>query len=152
MPASELREKPRQTVRIIATIAAVVWAIVIFILSTIPASGYPSHPGFLNYVAHFFEYAIFAVLLTLAINSPKRALWKTAVIAMLIASLYAITDELHQYLANLYFDSGRHGDPIDWLTDTVGAIVGASAAVWFISSRKVKASRAKDAKRKAKGQ
>jgi len=149
MPSSGLREKPKKTIRVVATLAAVLWAALIFVLSSIPASGYPSHPGFLNYVAHFFEYAIFAVFLVLALNSQKRALWKSALIAVLIASAYAVTDELHQYLTNLYNSSGRQGDPMDWLTDTVGALTGAIATIWFISSKKVKASRAKDATKKA---
>ena len=149
MPSSGLREKPKRTVRIVAALAAIIWAALIFRLSSIPASGYPEHPGFLNYVAHFCEYAIFAVFLTLTVNSPKRALWKSALIAVLIASVYAVTDELHQYLTNLFYNSGRQGDPMDWLTDTLGALVGAGATIWFISSRKVKTSRAKDAEKKA---
>ena len=149
MPSSGLREKPKRTIRIVATLAAIIWAVLIFVLSSIPTSGYPEHPGFLNYVAHFCEYAIFAVFLTLAINGPKRALWKSALIAVLIASVYAVTDELHQYFTNLFYDSGRQGDPMDWLTDTLGALVGAAATIWYISSRKVKASRAKDAEKKA---
>jgi VanZ family protein len=150
MPANDLRKKPRNTVRILAAIAAILWAALIFILSAIPASGYPSHPGFLNYVAHFCEYLIFAVLLTLAFNNSKRALWKSAVVAVIIASAYAVTDELHQYITNLFYNSGRQGDPVDWLTDTIGALTGAILTVWFISSKKVKTSRAKDEKRKSR--
>ena len=148
MPTSGLREKPKSTVRIVATIAAILWAVLIFIGSSIPNSGFPSHPNILNVIAHFCEYLVFAVLLTLAINSPTRALWKTALIAVIIASVYAISDEVHQYLSNIYFASGRQGDPLDWLTDTLGALTGSAAAVWFISSQKVKKSRARDAEKK----
>ena len=148
MSTSGLREKPKRRVRIIAAVAAIIWAVVIFAVSSIPSSGFPTHPNILNVIAHFFEYLIFAVLLTIAINSPNRALWKTAVIAVIIASAYAVTDELHQYLANIYLDSGRSGDPLDWLADTLGALVGSIGTIWFISSQKVKRSRTKEAESK----
>ena len=151
MPSSGLRENPKRTLRIIATIAAIIWAVVIFALSSIPSSGFPPHPNLFNIVAHFCEYAIFAVFITLALNNSKRALWKTALIAILIASLYAVSDELHQYISNIYFDSGRFGDPFDWLTDTLGAIAGAVVTIWFISSRKVSKSRKKDADKRTQG-
>ena len=37
-------------------------------------------------------------------------------VALVIASAYAATDELHQL-----FVHGRHGSPVDWLIDTAGA-------------------------------
>jgi VanZ family protein len=141
MSTSGLRDKPRNTLRIITGIAAVIWAVLIFVVSAIPAEGFPSHPGFLNYLAHFGEYLILGVLLTITINSPRRALWIAAVIAVIIASLYAASDEIHQL-----FVAGRNSDPIDWLTDTIGALIGAAGVIWVISSRKVRRSRGKDQK------
>jgi VanZ family protein len=41
---------------------------------------------------------------------------KAALVALLIASLYAATDELHQT-----FVKGRKGSPVDWAIDTAGA-------------------------------
>jgi VanZ family protein len=145
MPTSGLREKPRQIVRIIALIAAILWAAVIFFLSSIPGSGFPSHPNVLNVIAHFGEYLVLAVLLTLALNSPGQALWKTALIALAIASLYGGSDEIHQLLVE-----GRSPDPIDWATDTLGALIGALATIWIISARKVKQSRERDAKKRSR--
>ncbi|MCL2631570.1 MAG: hypothetical protein FWD45_00535, partial [Coriobacteriia bacterium] len=78
MKSDSLREKPKQTIRIIAAILSVLVAIVIFVGSSIQTSGYPSHPSYLNVVAHMFEYAILAALLAVALNSPKRKLWQTA--------------------------------------------------------------------------
>ena len=143
MPTSGLREKPKQTQRTVAIILSVLWAILIFCLSSIPGSGFPPHPDILNTIAHFFLYAIFAVLVTLALHSPKRALWKTALIAIVICSLYGASDEFHQQF------TGRHCDVMDWLVDTIAALVGSAATIWFISSRKVKSSRAKDAQKKS---
>ena len=42
---------------------------------------------------------------------------------MLLASAYAVTDELHQA-----FVRGRHGSPVDWLIDTAGVVIGVVVA------------------------
>ncbi len=143
MANSGLREKPKNTARIIAAIGAVVLAVAIFIASSIPGSDLPPQLNLWTIVAHFVEYLLLAVLLSTALNSPKRALWLTAVIAIVIASLYGASDEVHQL-----FVPGRNCDPLDWLTDTIGATVGAVATIWFISAQKVKKSRARDSSKK----
>jgi VanZ family protein len=71
---------------------------------------------------HFAEYALLCFLWWRAIKTvtnPRRAV----VLAFLISSAYAITDEYHQT-----FVDDRHGTPVDWLIDSAGA---ASAAVWL---------------------
>lgn len=79
-----------------------------------------------NVAAHFTEYLVFGGLLVLAARRTWPALgWgKLALVAIALASLYAVTDEFHQS-----FVPGRVCDPADWLTDTLGAALGASAAV-----------------------
>jgi VanZ family protein len=142
MSSSSLKAKPKNTIRIIFALLTLLWAAGIFLVSSIPSSGLPSGLGFWSTVAHFCEYLIFAVLLTMACSSPGRALWKVALIALVIASLYGVSDEFHQW-----FVPGRNSDPLDWATDTVGALVGAVAAVWFISGQKVRQSRLRDRER-----
>jgi VanZ family protein len=64
---------------------------------------------------HFAEYALLCFLWWRAlatVTSPRRA----AVLAFLIASGYAVSDEFHQT-----FVEGRHGSPLDWLIDSAGA-------------------------------
>jgi VanZ family protein len=139
MSHNDLRDKPKMTLRIVAALGAVIWAALIFGLSAIPGDGYPEHPGFLNYIAHFGEYLILAVPITLALHSQKRALWKSALIALLIASVYAVSDEFHQY-----FVPGRDCNPIDWAVDTLGALVGAIGTIFYLSFKKVQHSRARD--------
>ena len=139
MNANGLREKPRQTGRIIAAVAAALVAAGIFAVSSIPASGLPSHPEFLNVLAHFCEYMLLGSLLTIALNSPTRALWKTALLALVIASLYGASDELHQLLI-----PGRVCDFWDWLTDSAGALLGIVATIWFLAARRVSKSRQRD--------
>ena len=142
MSTTSLKGKPRNTQRIIFAILAGLWAAAIFIASSVPSSGLPSNLGFWSTVAHFFEYLVLAVFLTLAFNRPGRALWKVALIAVIIASLYGASDEIHQL-----FVAGRNSDPLDWVTDTIGALVGAATTVWFISGQKVKRSRQLDERR-----
>ncbi|MEE0706781.1 MAG: VanZ family protein [Adlercreutzia sp.] len=81
--------------------------------------------------AHFTEYLVFGVLLFHALwrTAPKQRWWLLAIAAVAIASLYGVTDEFHQS-----FVPGRLCDPADWLTDTLGASVGALAA-WVVSRR-----------------
>lgn len=74
---------------------------------------------------HFAEYLVFGVLLFHALwrSAPQQRWWLLAIAAAAIASLYGVTDEFHQS-----FVPGRLCDPADWLTDTVGAAVGALGA------------------------
>jgi VanZ family protein len=94
-------------------IPVVLWAGLIFALSSIPSlnSGLGTWDYVLRKCAHMTEYAVLAVLL-------RRALGRNGT-ALLLASAYAVTDELHQT-----FVAGRHGSPIDWVIDTVGALLG----------------------------
>jgi len=109
--------------RIVAGVLAIAWAIVIFILSAIPADNYPDHPGFLNNVVHFFVYFVLAALIVAALTGGKLKPVPIALIAIVISSVYGATDEFHQY-----FVPGRLCDPVDWAVDTLGAIAGALVA------------------------
>jgi VanZ family protein len=64
---------------------------------------------------HFGEYALLCFLWWRAlasVTSPRRA----ALLAFLVTSGYAVTDELHQT-----YVEGRHGNALDWLIDSAGA-------------------------------
>jgi VanZ family protein len=90
--------------------------------------------GFWTNVGHFSEYLVLAVLVALTLSKQNRALWKAALLAVAIASLYGASDEFHQW-----FVDGRCTDVFDWLTDTAGAGVGAVIlvlAVHKLSKRK----------------
>ena len=71
---------------------------------------------------HFAEYALLCFLCWRALapsTNPRRAV----LLAFVIASAYAVTDEYHQT-----FVDGRHGTPVDWLIDSAGA---AATALWL---------------------
>ena len=107
--------------RISPWIPVVLWAAVIFTLSSVPdlGTGLGTWDLVLRKIAHTAEYALLGALLYRAVRHAPAAL--------LLASAYAVTDEVHQT-----FVAGRHGSPVDWLIDTAGAAIGVAIAarVW----------------------
>lgn len=94
-------------------VLALLWAGLTFWLSSSPdAQGVGSfldlRPPF-DKLYHAVNFGILAALLYLATG---RA-W----LAVLLASLYGVSDEIHQS-----FVPGRSSDMTDWLADTVGAL------------------------------
>jgi VanZ family protein len=105
------------TTRLSAWVPVVLWAAAIFTLSSIPdlGTGLGTWDTVLRKLAHTAEYAILGGLLFRAVrNAPA---------AVLLASAYAVTDEVHQT-----FVAGRHGAPLDWVIDSAGAILGVAVA------------------------
>jgi len=104
--------------RISPWIPVILWAAVIFMLSSVPdlGTGLGTWDFVLRKIAHTAEYALLGALLYRAVRNAPAAL--------LVASAYAVTDEFHQT-----FVSGRHGSPVDWLIDTAGAAIGVTIAV-----------------------
>ncbi len=91
----------------------VLWAAVIFALSSIPSlnSGLGVWDLILRKLAHVGEYALLSALLLRALARP----WP----ALAIAVTYAASDELHQH-----FVRGRTGAPRDVAIDAAGALIG----------------------------
>jgi len=91
----------------------IVWAAVIFTLSSIPhlGTGLGTWDTVLRKGAHVTEYAIFGLLLLRAVGRELPA--------FLIGVAYAITDEVHQH-----FVQGRHASPIDVAIDSAGILLG----------------------------
>ena len=139
MSSSGLRKEQKRLPQVIAWVLVIVWAAVIFTLSSIPGTSYPSHPEPLNVVAHFLLYFAFAVLVTYALGHSKLSLWKVALIAIAIASLYCASDEFHQSFVDF-----RNSDIMDWFVDTIAAIVGTAATIFYLSAKKVSHSRRRD--------
>lgn len=89
----------------------------IFFLSAQPdlSSGLGTWDLVLRKIVHFASYGLLCLLLWRALRTrmdDRRA----ALVALVIASAYAATDEWHQT-----FVEGRHGTAVDWLIDTAGA-------------------------------
>lgn len=141
---SGYRTERRGSVAVVLWGAVLLWAAFIFFMSAHSGSDLSSGEGLVAHVkrwlasvaagvfgpgvdvvspaAHFVEYAVFGVLLFGALRwtFPYQRSWRLAAVAIVIASLYGVTDEVHQY-----FVPDRACDPLDWLTDTAGATLGA---------------------------
>ena len=101
---------------------------VIFVLSATPGS---QLPGRFSTLAHFLTYAVLGGLLVLALGT-REPYGRSVAVAVILASLYGITDEFHQSFVPM-----RTPDVADWGMDTLGAFVGA----WATASLAVKVGR-----------
>jgi VanZ family protein len=99
--------------RFSAWAAVVVWAAVIFTLSSIPSlsTGLGLWDTILRKGAHMTEYAILGLLLLRAVGRETPA--------FLLGLAYAAGDELHQH-----FVRGRHASPFDVAFDAAGLLLG----------------------------
>ena len=99
--------------------------VLIFVLSSM--SRLPSLPsGVDDSVPHAFEYSVLAALLLRGLVGARRrriTFW-SAWIAALLATLYGVTDELHQW-----FVPGRMAEVTDLAADALGAAV-AAGLIW----------------------
>jgi VanZ like family len=91
----------------------VLWAAVIFALSSVPdlGTGLGGWDVVLRKCAHASEYAVLSLLLYRALGRELPA--------FLIGLAYAVTDEVHQA-----FVTGRHASPFDVSMDAAGLALG----------------------------
>jgi VanZ family protein len=108
------------------------YALLIFVVSTIPHI--PTPLGFKggDKVVHFIEYGIFSLLLFLAFfNSGKEFLKRNVYLfSILIGLVYGLFDEIHQK-----FVPGRSSDIFDFLADGLGILL-VQAVIRFYLKRK----------------
>ena len=90
---------------------------VIFVLSSQPSldSGFGLIDTIGRKLVHFAEYGLLALLWWRAFRT-RTSENRAALAALVVASLYAVTDEWHQS-----FVEGRSGNAVDWAIDTAGA-------------------------------
>ena len=131
----------------ISWLLVVLWACAIFYLSSRTGSNLSSgffgavkewaegllnsvfgyHEDPLSPICHFLEYLVLGALLCNALGI-RHGRGKAALLAIVIASAYGVTDEIHQI-----FVPDRMCDPADWLTDTCGAALG--SFLWTVVGR-----------------
>lgn len=103
----------------------VVWMGVIFLFSSrvdLPHAPQPWSDSLLRKSAHVVEFGVLGLLLVRALGARS---WRRGhLLAILVASLYAASDEVHQA-----FVAGRHGSLWDVLLDSGAAGVGSLASV-----------------------
>jgi VanZ family protein len=98
--------------------AVVLWMGVIFALSAIPSLASPLAPVYdfmLRKLAHTAVYAVLTVLLFRAFRRPGTRNTRALLLAVLVAGVYACSDEWHQT-----FVPGREGSLRDVGIDTLG--------------------------------
>lgn len=110
---------------------ALVWALLIFVSSSIPSSSIPDL-SILRFdkVIHAGIFLVFCSLVYRALRYQSRfpLLSRHCLgFSLLLTFLYGILDEFHQY-----FVPGRSADPLDLAADTVGGIL-VVAAIWVLS-------------------
>lgn len=103
------------------------YALGIFALSSTTISGGPNVPG-LDKVVHFLLYGGLAVLCARAVRGYSARPAIAAYAGVVLASLYGISDEVHQF-----FTPGRSPDVRDWVADTAGAVL--CVAAWYAAVR-----------------
>ncbi len=118
--------------RRLSLLLALAWMAVLFYLSHQPTLATPMLFSGQDKLFHALAYAVLGFLLLgsrqLSGNGFNTAQVRSSI---LIASLYGISDEFHQY-----FVPGRSADVWDWVADTLGAVIAVSLLAW--SSRKWK--------------
>jgi VanZ family protein len=112
--------------RFLRWVPALVGMAIIFGFSSVPSKEMPSF-GLLDYIvkkgAHMLGYGLLALAYWYGLRLDKRRWW----LALLLAVLYAITDEFHQS-----FVLGRHPSWVDVLIfDGGGAALTLLAASWI---------------------
>lgn len=81
-----------------------------------PATLEAAHQG-LRKAAHFGEYFVLSLLIYRALRDAPGWSARHALLALALAALYAVSDELHQS-----FESTRVGSAADCLVDVAGAL------------------------------
>ena len=113
------------------------YAGLIFYLSSQPhpEEHLPFVTHFSDKVLHAIEYAVLGALCYRGLRGTGHDTWRQQAIpmAILLASLYGMSDEVHQA-----FVPFRESSWLDWLADTVGAALGAIAMHRVLSLRPVR--------------
>ena len=111
----------------------IVACLAIFIQSSYPGSERMPDVRFLDKLLHFGAYGVLGILFfrayaTLPIKNNCNLL---ILISIVSATLYGISDELHQY-----FVPFRHADLMDGVANTLGSICGVYIYYWWKARQK----------------
>ncbi len=120
-----------RTRRLVAGALAAGWAGLVFWLSSRPELPFSiTLVAGTDKLAHAGAYTVLGALLTVATAGARFSGRRAVVIAAALASLYGVSDELHQA-----FVPGRETSAGDWVADTVGALAGAALAAAALRRR-----------------
>jgi VanZ family protein len=97
-------------------ILSLLYMVLIFFLSSYPVPIRTPSFAFFDKMVHIFEYGILASLIYLALRDANPTKHYLFVLAFVIAFLYGVSDEIHQY-----FIPGRRADIFDVVANGIGA-------------------------------
>ena len=118
--------------RRLSLLLALAWMALLFFFSHQPSLPAPMLFSGQDKLLHAAVYALLGTLLLTAQTRPAQGYrWRQVFISALIASLYGLGDEIHQY-----FIPGRNSDVLDWVADSAGALFAASLLAWLSRKRK----------------
>ena len=108
-------------------VLALAWMATIYLLSQRSTLPVPSLFPHQDKVLHAGAYGLLAALLLLAFRPGRDGYsFRQTSISVMLASLYGLSDEFHQS-----FVRGRSSDPLDWIADTLGALIAVSLTAWM---------------------
>lgn len=108
--------------------SSLLFAILIFIFSSIPNARVPFEFHLGDKFLHLLEYLLFSILLFFSFYTSVRAFWQKNAhpLTLIIGTIYGLSDEFHQG-----FVPGRQRDFFDFLADLAGVLVGLFIA-WLL--------------------
>ncbi len=117
-----------------AFIPAVIWGLVILVLSVMPGSSLPDFSLFNLFqpdkAGHVIVYAVFVALMLYGFYKnyfPEKVATSKVLYAVLIGICYGIVMELLQYA----FFTGRNFDVLDIIANIIGCFVGVTSLKLF---------------------
>jgi VanZ family protein len=108
--------------------AVVLWAGIIFYLSSLPGTAFPIRTTLLAKLVHLTEYTVLTALLVHALDTHSLRRGRGESLAAALALAYAISDEVHQS-----FVPHRHPSALDVMIDASG--IGAVALIAVMRQR-----------------
>lgn len=113
---------------------ALLYAVLIFVVSAIPQIHPPLGFKWGDKVAHLLEYGIFSFLIFLAFYTSGKDFLKRHIflLSVLVGTVYGLSDEIHQK-----FVPGRDCNIYDFLADCLG-IIAVQTVLWLYLKRKGK--------------
>ncbi len=97
----------------------IIIAVEILLVSSIPGSPIGAGIDF-SILYHFLAFFLFNFFLLIAIKGNERKMDKIFVLTLIIALIYAVLDEMHQFFVPL-----RTPDILDFLVDSAGIFLSA---------------------------
>jgi VanZ family protein len=112
----------------------VVLCIAIFVQSCLPAFDVGPRFQFKDKFLHAIVYGLLASLFFRAYHAGgdcRKSLLSTLVISVCFATLYGISDEIHQA-----FVPGRYLDGMDAVANFIGSVLGSAGYLWVVADRR----------------